>query len=636
MTSANPADNLDLAGGSFPGVPGALVGRGMHVGWGVTVVGYDVTDLYLETVDPTCGGTIATPGSAPACVAFSADGNPAHATLVQMTKYHYNLFGNSNGVDVYVVPHHGPMIQYAGGAATTGVSMRWTGHEATNDFAGFFGLNTATSVGSPGDAANSGTAFGALRNYSVGAQNFVLADDAGHIGYDPHALVPLRPWAGVVVQLPIGPGGSLVPVPLDPWIPLPGIGIAEWGPGGINCAGTGANAPPASCWTADADLPHSVNPTKGYLATANSDPGGYGDTNDPTSTNGGKYLSFDWDDPTDVRYARIATLLKAKSTAPAKVSMDDMKAIQSDHVMLAAKLFLPFLPPKASVVVSSTVTAQQVAAYDAAFDMLTQWDHNGLDCPTGLSGISPSSPQDPSAANVFNSASCLLFHIYTETLLKTVFTDDFALLGVGSDAGRQIRAMLYMLGLENASLHAGGSPTPAGTEYCRNVKNGTQDSTDCFTQEVTALITAYLTISADAGAPPTPTGGTTKWLWGKYHTLTILDPAAPLIGSGYSAGPFARPGGALTVDVGNPDGSQSTPLGQSYSHGSNVRFIGEIQAPASSTTLMQLPGLEHDQPFGLFASTPDLITPYVQNQYFNYLMNHQVDAHAVSTQGFAP
>ena len=49
MTSSNPADQLDLTGGSFPGVAGALVGRGAHVGWGVTVVGYDVTDAYLET-----------------------------------------------------------------------------------------------------------------------------------------------------------------------------------------------------------------------------------------------------------------------------------------------------------------------------------------------------------------------------------------------------------------------------------------------------------------------------------------------------------------------------------------------------------------------------------------------------------
>jgi hypothetical protein len=114
-----------------------------------------------------------------------------------------------------------------------------------------------------------------------------------------------------------------------------------------------------------------------------------------------------------------------------------------------------------------------------------------------------------------------------------------------------------------------------------------------------------------------------------------LSPAAPLVGGGFSGGPFARPGGALSVDVGNPDTTQSTPLGFTYSHGSNVRFIGEIQAPATSTIFMQLPGLEHDAPFGVFANSLDLLTPYAGNQYFNYLMSHQVDSQAVSSQGFA-
>src|SRR3954467_4221589 len=54
MTSADGA--MNVTGGSFPGVPGALVGRGAHVGWGVTVVGYDVTDLYQEVLT-NCTGT---------------------------------------------------------------------------------------------------------------------------------------------------------------------------------------------------------------------------------------------------------------------------------------------------------------------------------------------------------------------------------------------------------------------------------------------------------------------------------------------------------------------------------------------------------------------------------------------------
>src|SRR5882672_2477871 len=68
--TATDGSGLDVAGGSFPGLPGALIGRGAHVGWGVTVVGYDVTDLYQETL--TTSGC----PTAPALPCVSFNGNP--------------------------------------------------------------------------------------------------------------------------------------------------------------------------------------------------------------------------------------------------------------------------------------------------------------------------------------------------------------------------------------------------------------------------------------------------------------------------------------------------------------------------------------------------------------------------------
>src|SRR5262249_24806248 len=128
---------------------------------------------------------------------------------------------------VLVVPHHGPIVSFdpTHGSA---VSMRWTGQEVTNDVKAFLNLALATSVGDINRAP--GTAFAALHDFAVGAQNFVIADDKGNTGYAPHALVPKRPWAGSA------PDG----VPLLPWLPLPGNGSAEWGSGdpADNCAGT--------------------------------------------------------------------------------------------------------------------------------------------------------------------------------------------------------------------------------------------------------------------------------------------------------------------------------------------------------------------------------------------------------------
>jgi penicillin amidase len=629
MTSANAADNLDMTGGSFPGVPGALVGRGKNVGWGVTVVGYDVTDVYTETIDVNCGGASAAPVP---CVSFKGNQVPMLKIAAPITA---RAGAGAPNNFVYVVPHHGPMIttvQTFGptgaitSTATTGLSMRWTGHEATNDFLGFFGLNTATGVGTAADAATATTAIGALKNYKVGAQNFVMADDAGHIAYYPHALVPVRPWAGA--------SNSQIP-----WFPVAADGSAEWGPGGsTDCTTTATSGSTAACWVSDDLLPQSINPAKGFLVTANSDPAGYTD-NGAFGTAGnpianpvhpGLYLSFDWDDPTTVRFETITKFLTTKTTTGAKtVSVDDMKTIQADHTIQLADLFL-----KSAQWPASSTDANATAA----LAMLTAWKADNYACPTGLTGLSPSSAAVTDAPTLNDSAACLLFHVFLKSLINTVFTDDFAavahLAGTnpGADAAREIRTMLFML--NNSSPAGSATPAGAGNEFCNNVDtNGVTlasgGTKSCAAQVITALSTAFATIAAELGAPPT------KWIWGKFHTLTTLSPAAPLVSGGFQGGPFARPGGAFSVDVGNPDNSQSTPLGMTYSHGSNIRFVGEIQAPAASTVFMQLPGLEKDQPFGVFANTPDLLTPYAGNQYFNYLMSTQINANAVSSQGFA-
>ena len=129
---------------------------------------------------------------------------------------------------------------------------------------------------------------------------------------------------------------------------------------------------------------------------------------------------------------------------------------------------------------------------------------------------------------------------------------------------------------------------------------------------------------------------TTKWLWGRVHTLTTQSAAAPLIAGTFSGGPYARPGGALTVDVGNPSSTQSSPLGFSYSSGSNLRFISVMDpAAANAQVKMQLPGPERDAP-GVLSNTLTLLNMYVQNQYFDFLYGHQVDNKGLPTQRFTP
>ena len=263
MTSANAADNLNLTGGSFPGIPGALVGRGANVGWGVTVVGYDVTDLYLETLTTT---NCATAAAGVPCTVFN---NQPVAPIIVPESYTVRIGPGSSGlVDstslpaavastvppaTIIVPQHGPIISLDATAGTA-VSVRWTGQEGnTQDLKAIWGLNTATSVT---------TAMQALAFFSTGAQNFVLADDQGNIGYDPHALVPVRNFADARVV-----GANVIP----PWFPLPGGGSAEWGDGTDNCAAGSGVA--SGCWIRRQPAATRHEPGEGLLLHRERRPG---------------------------------------------------------------------------------------------------------------------------------------------------------------------------------------------------------------------------------------------------------------------------------------------------------------------------------------------------------------------------
>ena len=53
----------DVAGVSFPGVPGVVLGHNARIAWGATNVGPDVQDLVVETVDPAESGQLPPPRS---------------------------------------------------------------------------------------------------------------------------------------------------------------------------------------------------------------------------------------------------------------------------------------------------------------------------------------------------------------------------------------------------------------------------------------------------------------------------------------------------------------------------------------------------------------------------------------------
>src|SRR5262249_36584498 len=170
--------------------------------------------------------------------------------------------------------------------------------------------------------------------------------------------------------------------------------------------------------------------------------------------------------------------------------------------------------------------------------MLAAWTASGADCSFGLTGTDPrASAADTTAAVVASSSGCFLFHEFLRLLVSNVFIDDLTVAGQGVNGLAAVKALLFMF-----------TPDGAGSaSFCNDVNPTTGQVTprSCAGQVVTALAQAYGTLSTLVGSDPR------TWVWGRAHTMQPVSLLA-LVTSGYSPGPFARPGGAFTVDVGNP------------------------------------------------------------------------------------
>lgn len=196
---------LEVAGFTFSGVPGVIIGHNAKVAWGFTNLGPDVIDLYLERLD----------------------GADTQITTRQET------VKVAGGEDVKITVRstkHGPLISDASDefkhlAKNEAVALRWTALDPGRTGDAIFKLDKA---------ANWQEFRAAAALFEVPAQNLVYADVDGNIGYQSPGKIPVRGK---------GDGRYMAPG----WDPA-----YDW---------TG--------YIPFAELPSSYNPPQGYIVTAN-------------------------------------------------------------------------------------------------------------------------------------------------------------------------------------------------------------------------------------------------------------------------------------------------------------------------------------------------------------------------------
>jgi len=287
---------VDVYGVTIPGIPAVIIGFNRDVAWSFTNTGSDVLDYYWETLDSDRSPT-----------RYFFDGE--WRELERRVEPFLGLDGETIAVDTLYSTHRGPVIFADDGP----MSMRWTVLEDEGSIGAFFGAARSQSVEQFERA---------MESYHAPAQNMIVADRSGNIAIRSTGLFPIRPGDGDGTAILDGSRSE-----------------NDW----------------QGYWGLD-EYPHSVNPSQGYLASANQQP------IDPESE--GRYLGVDW--PTPWRALRINELLRADST----VTVDEMIGYHTDPRNEKAEVFVPaFLEAAERLLVETPDSVLSEAAR-----LLAEWD----------------------------------------------------------------------------------------------------------------------------------------------------------------------------------------------------------------------------------------------------------------------
>ncbi len=264
---------FDVAGFSFAGLPGIVIGHNQSITWGFTNLGPDVSDFYLEQVSGETyrRGKSYLPLKEHTETIKVAGGRDVTTTVRETV--HGPLL--SDVITSVAQAGKSALVEGKAAPATYAVSLAWTGLLPGHTADAIFKINTAQNF----------TQFrAAARDFAVPAQNLLYADTEGHIGYQAPGQVPIRV-------------SSTVGAPPGYW-PAPG-----WDP--------------KYDWTGFVpfeQMPTAYDPPEGYIVAANQE----------VTASQTPFLTTEWD--YGYRSERIRDLI----TATPKVTPERMAQIQGD------------------------------------------------------------------------------------------------------------------------------------------------------------------------------------------------------------------------------------------------------------------------------------------------------------------
>ncbi|MCJ7733294.1 MAG: penicillin acylase family protein, partial [Anaerolineales bacterium] len=171
---------LNVTGYSFAGVPGIVIGHNDRIAWGLTNVGPDVMDLYIEKTNPDQPTQVQT-----------MDGWVEMESVLEVIQ----VAGRDPVEHQVYITKHGPIIGSVYGLddfeETTGLAipenyalaLRWTALEPSCVFCAMWDINLAENWEEFRLASQA---------FNVPSQNLLYADVDGNIGYQMPGSIPIR------------------------------------------------------------------------------------------------------------------------------------------------------------------------------------------------------------------------------------------------------------------------------------------------------------------------------------------------------------------------------------------------------------------------------------------------------------
>lgn len=158
---------VDVTGVAVPGQPFVIGGHNDRIAWGMTNVGVDDTDFYIEKLN------------------------------VDSTQYFFNGNWRNLRIDKEIIKsssgeefertlrytHRGPIVSSFRDYREAPISMRWIGNEYSNELIGVYTLNRAKNWADFREGCS---------NFKATSQNIIYADVDGNIGLQTSAGVPLK------------------------------------------------------------------------------------------------------------------------------------------------------------------------------------------------------------------------------------------------------------------------------------------------------------------------------------------------------------------------------------------------------------------------------------------------------------